>query len=326
MHEHAHDPAFLAREIRSLGLTIEGSRLAPIVEEFRAELHEVGLDAVMPRLYLSTEWGVPDGTIAIAIPFYLASDELTALQEARAGHVEGRNPSDILRYLRHEMGHVVNYAFRLHETAEWVATFGPMSHPYIEEYRPVPFSRDFVRHLPGWYAQKHPDEDWAETFAVWMTPGHDWRAEYANRPGALAKLDYCDREMAEIRQRSPHELIDDLDEDVSEVSATLDEYYGGIQGHGPHDDPGLDGSLRAVFDEPGEESAAALMRRVKTDLGVETFRWTGVFPERVGPLVDALVARADALGLTYSRERETATLLGLAAFVAVMAAGGGLDS
>ena len=25
-------------------------------------------------------------------------------------------------------------------------------------------------HLDPWYAQSHPDEDFAETFAVWLTP------------------------------------------------------------------------------------------------------------------------------------------------------------
>src|SRR5438067_2597 len=83
------------------------------------------------------------------------------------------------RYFRHEMGHVVNYAYRLYKRDDWTARFGSIDLPYEEEYAPEPFSRRFVRHLPGWYAQKHPDEDWAETFAVWLTPQRDWRADYA---------------------------------------------------------------------------------------------------------------------------------------------------
>lgn len=65
-------------------------------------------------------------------------------------------PADILRYLRHEMGHVVNYAYRLYDDGAWVERFGAITQPYVEHYRPEPFSRRFVRHLPGWYAQKHP--------------------------------------------------------------------------------------------------------------------------------------------------------------------------
>src|SRR5262249_59734479 len=97
------------------------------------------------------------------------------LGDEQTGHLEGVGRVELLRYLRHEMGHVVNYAYQLYEREDWVELFGSMTQPYEEEYRPEPFSRRFVRHLPGWYAQKHPDEDWAETFAVWMTPGLDWR-------------------------------------------------------------------------------------------------------------------------------------------------------
>ena len=153
----------------------------------------IGLTRVRPRFYLSTEWGVPFETVAIAIPFYLARPDLTALHAERVGHVEGFDRADILRYLRHEMGHVVNYAYRLYDEEEWVKQFGSITQPYVEEYRPEPFSRRYVRHLPGWYAQKHPDEDWSETFAVWMTPGLDWRKEYGGWPVAAAKLAYCER-------------------------------------------------------------------------------------------------------------------------------------
>ena len=123
------EPAFQESQpwttpIRDLGLTIAGSALEPILAEFEAELEAAGIRRVRPRFYLSTEWGVPDGTIAIAIPFYLARPELTALHAERGGHVEGGGRADILRYLRHEMGHVVNYAYRLYETEEWVEQFG----------------------------------------------------------------------------------------------------------------------------------------------------------------------------------------------------------
>ena len=190
-----HESNLWATPIRDLGLTIAGTPLQPIIEEFRDELRRAGITRVRPRFYLSTEWGVPFETIAIAIPFYLARPDLTALHAERVGLVEGFDRADILRYLRHEMGHVVNYAYRLYDEEEWVKQFGSITQPYAEEYRPEPFSRRYVRHLPGWYAQKHPDEDWSETFAVWMTPGLDWRAEYGGWPVAGAKLQYCDRVM-----------------------------------------------------------------------------------------------------------------------------------
>ena len=123
------------------------------------------------------------------------------------------------------MGHVVNYAYRLYDEEEWVKQFGSITQPYAEEYRPEPFSRRYVRHLPGWYAQKHPDEDWSETFAVWMTPGLDWRKEYSGWPVAAAKLAYCDRTMAALRDRDPMVTNVELDEDVGEIEYSLDHYY-----------------------------------------------------------------------------------------------------
>ena len=168
---------------------------------------------------------MPFETVAIAIPFYLARPDLTALHAERTGHVEGFDRADILRYLRHEMGHVVNYAYRLYDQEEWVKQFGSITQPYGEEYRPEPFSRRYVRHLPGWYAQKHPDEDWSETFAVWMTPGLDWRKEYGGWPVAAAKLAYCDRTMAALRDRDPVVTDVELDEDVGDIEYSLDQYY-----------------------------------------------------------------------------------------------------
>src|SRR5262245_34274234 len=262
--------------IRALGLSIAGTDLEHILRDFEAELARTGLRHLPPRFYLSTEWGVPFGTVAIAIPFYLARKELTDLHAERVGHVRGVGPSDILRYVRHEMGHVVNYAYRLFDREDWVKQFGPITRPYEEEYRPTPFSRRYVRHLPGFYAQKHPDEDWSETFAVWLTPGLDWRAEYAGRPVALAKLEYCDRTMAALRDRDPVVTADDLDEDVGELSYSLEQYYHRYsQGEGEFP-AGLDGALRAIFEDLGalEDAmtaaprlpAAGLIRRLERDL------------------------------------------------------------
>jgi len=315
--------------IRELGLTIAGSALEPILVGFLAELDAAGVRRVRPRFYLSTEWGVPDGTVAIAIPFYLARPDLTAFHADRAGYVEGTGRADILRYLRHEMGHVMNYAYRLHALPDWAEAFGPIEAPYEEEYRPEPFSRQYVRHLPGWYAQKHPDEDWAETFAVWMTPGLDWRAEYAEWPVALAKLRLCDRLMAERAEVDPEVTADDLDEDVSDLGQSLDEHYGGLvaaEGAAPS---GFDGMLRAIFEDLGHpESAPAdatrlpasdLLRRLEPELSASIFRWTGCFPERVRPLVRHLARRAEALDQVYRADREPSAVVAVTALLTALA-------
>ena len=189
--------------LRDLGLTIEGTPLEPVIAEFRREVEAAGLRKLRPHFYLTTQWIVHDDTIAIGIPFYLARPDLTALHAEKDGHMEGVGRPALLRYLRHEMGHVVNYAYRLYDLEDWVRLFGSMTQPYEEEYRPEPFSRRFVINLPGWYAQKHPDEDWAETFAVWMTPGLDWRSAYSGWGVALRKLEYCDRLMREFGDQEP---------------------------------------------------------------------------------------------------------------------------
>ncbi|HEV8241419.1 MAG TPA: hypothetical protein VGS57_18800 [Thermoanaerobaculia bacterium] len=310
--------------IRDLGLTIEGTPLAPVVADFLAEVDKLGL-AVRPRPYLSTEWGVPFGTVAIAMPFYLASPELTALHEERTAFVEGTDRADVLRYLRHEFGHVVNYAYCLYERPEWVELFGPIARPYREKYRPKPFSRKYVRHLPGWYAQKHPDEDWAETFAVWMTPRLDWRRDYADWSGALAKLEYCDALMKQLHAEVPAVTDEDLDEDVGTVDYSVRDFYGEIHEDGGGEPlPGLDGALRTLFEEVDETvgdalPAAALIQRLTRSLPAEIYRWTGHFPEHTRALLGQMQRRAGEMELTYAAAREQRIERGLVVLVTALA-------
>ncbi len=313
-----------ATPIRELGLTIAGTPLEPVLAEFEAELRQAGVRRLRPRFYLSTEWGVPDGTLAIAIPFYLTRADLTALHAERVGHVEGTSRADILRYLRHEMGHVVNYAYRLYEQEEWVKLFGSIAQPYKEEYRPDAFSPRFVQHLPGWYAQKHPDEDWAETFAVWMTPNRDWRAEYAYAPVALAKLNYCDRTMTALADREPLTTAVDLDEDVGQLAYTPEDYYRSLDAGEKGKLPGLDGALRTIFDETpagtkGRRPAAELVRRLELLLLANVYRWTGHFPERARLLLRHLAARAEQLSLTYPEDQESEATVALTTLVTALA-------
>jgi hypothetical protein len=322
------EASLLSTPIRNLGLSIAGTRLEPILTEFERELQRAGLRRVRPRFYLSSEWGVPFGTVAVAIPFYLARPELTDLHAHHVGHVEGFNRADILRYLRHEMGHVVNYAYRLYDHQEWVKHFGSITQPYREDYRPEPFSRRHVRHLPGWYAQKHPDEDWAETFAVWMTPGKDWRADYGGFPDALRKLEYCDRKMAALAEQEPVVTAADLDEDVGELGLSLEQFYTS-QSLGPVDfPPGLDGALRSIFEDLNapestatgpRQPASALIRRLERDLTADVYRWTGHFPERTRLLVRYLAGRADQLGQVYDEANELAAAVALTTLVTALA-------
>jgi hypothetical protein len=318
--------------LRDLGLTIRGTPLEKVLQDFQRELKRRRLTRVEPTFYLSTEWGVPFGTVSIAIPFYLARTDLTKLHAERGGLVEGAGPADILRYLRHEMGHVLNYAYKLYEESEWIRHFGDINQAYVEEYRPQPFHPDYVRHLPGWYAQKHPDEDWAETFAVWLTPDFDWRRRYAAAAVALAKLEYCDRIIDILRGRETLVREEELDEEVGAIGSSLDDFY---QEHVP---PGGDvppevddalqtlfGALPAAVDPSAQErrSAAVLIRRLEHTLAAEVFRWTAYFPEHTRVLLRRLAERAGILRLVYPAEREADATVALTAFVTALALSSG---
>ena len=294
--------------LRNLGLTIRGTPLEGILQEFLRELEQRRLTGVEPKFYLSTEWGVPFGTVSIAIPFYLARSDLTKLHAERGGLVEGSGPADILRYLRHEMGHVINYAYKLYEEAEWVRLFGNVNQEYVEEYRPQPFHPDYVRHLPGWYAQKHPDEDWAETFAVWLTPDLEWRRRYAGSPAALAKLEYCDRTLNLLRGREPLVQEEELDEDVASIGSSLDDYYqehaAGRRRCSAGNRRRFANDFRRLAGPRGLVGSGASFCRCThptpgTYVGDRGVPLDGVFPEHTRVLLRRLAERAEALHLIY---------------------------
>jgi hypothetical protein len=320
-----HEDKLKATPIRELGLSIAGSRLEPVVMRFLAEVEQAGVKRFRPHLYLSTEWGVPFGTISIAIPFYLAWPRLTELHEKRTGYVEGTSDADILRYLRHEMGHVVNYAYRLYERPDWLGQFGSITQPYQDDYRPEPFSHRYVRHLPGWYAQKHPDEDWAETFAVWMTPGRDWESEYKDWPVALGKLRYCQETMRQRADQEPAVRTTELDEAADDIPYPLEGLY---QERTASIEPRLllDGDLRSIFDDLAQKGAsgpsrpaADLVRSMERELIIDIYRWTGHFPERTRWLLRHLAERAQRLGLTYPEARERIAMMALTTMVTTLA-------
>jgi hypothetical protein len=309
-------------------LTIQGTELEPVLAAFERELERAGIHGLKPVFYLSNEWGVPFGTIAIGIPFYLANADLIAVQAERVGHLEGVGRVDLLRYLRHEMGHVVNYAYQLYDRSDWIAHFGAMTQPYLDDYHPQPFSRRFVRHLPGWYAQKHPDEDWAETFAVWLTPGRDWRAEYAGFPDALAKLEFCDHIMAMLRDCDPLVTATKRDDDVDQLRGSIERHYENEADEAVPMPPGLDGALRAIFEDYDVQEAAdavarvpahALIMLLEPELLADVFRWTGHFPERTRRLLRHMAERARVLNQVYAIDREIAATVAVTTLVTALA-------
>src|SRR5207244_9261551 len=108
-----------------------------------------------------------------------------------------------MQLMRHEAAHAYSYAYHLQRKKKWQRTFGHTSREGTPDtYRPRPFSRNYVVHLDDWYAQSQSDEDFAETFAVWLTPGLDWRKQYAGWK-ALKKLEYVDELMRSLARPPP---------------------------------------------------------------------------------------------------------------------------
>jgi hypothetical protein len=307
--------ALLGRRISELGLQIRGSRVERLVDELYKELAARSI-SFRPPVYLSDQWGCPDGTPLIGVPFYLVDQRLERLESEMSGSVEDNDES--MRYLRHECGHAINYAFKFYERKDWQRTFGSFSLPYRERYRADPFSRAHVRHILGWYAQKHPDEDFAETFAVWLTPGLDWHAEYAGWP-ALEKLEYVDGLMVEIRELAP-EVAPPTAEDlpVELMHYTVAEHYKSDWATIPIGDARqFDADLRRIFasaaDAPRGMSAAEFIEQHYREILVRLSYWTGEPPVVVRSLLDHLIIRARTLGLRASG-LEAATLIELTAF------------
>ncbi len=305
----------LARRISDLGLSIRGTLVETLVAQLYEELAAVGV-AFRPPVYLSDQWGCPDDTPLIGVPFYLADPRLSRIEEEEAVEVEGE--LDVMRYLRHEAGHALNYAYRLYDRADWRETFGPYSRPYRERFRVDPLSRAYVRHILGWYAQKHPDEDFAETFAVWLTPGTNWRERYAGWP-ALAKLEYMDRVMREVGGTTPAVLVPSPDDlPVESMHYTVEDHYRDSESKLPlEDERHFDGDLRTIFADAdsGEERERAdhFVRAHRREIVRRIAYWTGEGTAMVRRFVDLLADRAKELGLRV-RDREASTLIELTAF------------
>jgi hypothetical protein len=288
-----------------LGVEIEGSELAPRVEGLYAALAERGI-SLRPRCYLGDEWLSPDGVPAIAIPFYLAHPRLKQLELHQMLEVEGGTPEWCDKLLFHECGHAIDHAYRFSHRRAWREVFGdPASDYHPEVYRPRPYSRAYVRHLPNWYAQAHPDEDFAETFAVWLAQKPEvWSAQYAGWK-AREKLEYIDKLMREAMRKKPRVTGGRVIADASKLKKTLARHYAARRKLWATDYPDFyDADLRKIFGEltPGDETAARFMKRFRRQIVAAVVNWTGEPKYTVDGLAAKLIARANALNLGTPRD------------------------
>ena len=217
------DEELLNKRFCDLRLSLRNTMVERHWRDVQNDLNRRGI-RFRPHLWLSEEWFSPDGVPGIAVPFYMAHPRLMRLERHFMGEVEGGNANWLTRILRHEAGHALDNAFRLRRRKEWRRTFGNPSRPYPDVYRPRPASLDYVLHLGHWYAQSHPTEDFAETFAVWLKPNSDWRRSYASWP-AWEKLRYVDELMRQLATEPPRVTSRAHIEPLGRNPRTLAEHY-----------------------------------------------------------------------------------------------------
>ena len=303
------DEALLAQRFCDLNLKLAGSRLEQRLKRVYGELERRGI-GFRPHMWLAEEWFSPDGIPGIAVPFYLAHPRLERLERQMMHQVEGGNTNWLLRILRHEAGHAIDTAYRLRYRRRWREIFGPASLPYPERYRARPGSRRYVHHLGDWYAQSHPTEDFAETFAVWLKPNSDWRRSYESWP-ALEKLQFVDELMQQVRGTTPsvrnRSHIEPLDEDRRTLAEHYEEKLARYRHFRRSDADDL--LLRVFTSRPTRASApraSALLREGKPQLVASVAREADVDRYTVYQVLRQAIARAGELGLHLRASRRDA--------------------
>jgi Putative zinc-binding metallo-peptidase len=313
------DDKLLEVRLCDLGVTIEGTELEQRIAEIGAELDARGL-AFRPHYWLSDEWFTPDDVPGIAIPFYLGHPRLAKLEAAQMLEVEGGDPESCLMILRHEAGHAIDNAFLLRRRPRRRRLFGTPATPYPEYYTPKPYSKSFVQHLDHWYAQSHPDEDFAETFAVWLDPRSMWSTRYAGWP-ALRKLEYMDRLMRDLTGRKPVVTTRRQVDPLAKLRKTLREHYRKKREHYGLDHPDFyESDLRKLFSDSPQyaknASAVRFVRKIRKEVRGTVASFTDSYQYTIDQLIEGIIERCRDLNLRLT-ESEEATKIDFMLFLTV---------
>jgi hypothetical protein len=307
--ERFDDAALLRMRFRDLGLKTSGSPLHTEVLGLGAELERRGI-RFKPHFWFSTDWFSPDGVPGIAVPFFLGHPRLLRLERRMLGEAEGSNRRWRQRLFRHELGHAVDTAFGLRRRRDWQSVFGRAGVPYSRDYTVRPGSKDYVLHLEHWYAQSHPTEDFAETFAVWLQPKMRWRTEYAGWP-ALAKLEFVDGLMAELAGRKPSKRDRSFIAPITDNNRTLAEHYRRRAYLSDGREQRFDAWLTEVFAPRTAAAPAAIAAHrflidVKPQLTRALLHRTRVHPYLAFQVLRAVRRRASRLDLTLRGSQRSA--------------------
>jgi len=297
------DEELLQQKMSDLHVRIKGSGVEKLIHQLYRELEAKGIK-FRPHFWLSDEWYTPDGVAGCAIPFYMVHERLARLELNQMLEVEGGTPEWCMRILRHECGHAIDNAFRLRRRRIRQQAFGLSSQRYPDAYTPRPYSKSFVQHLDFWYAQSHPDEDFAETFAVWLTPGSPWRERYSGWR-ALRKLECLETMMTDLRTRTPPVLIRKRVDALPHLNRTLASHYATKRERYGLEHPDVyDRDLRRLFatrsNSHNHRSAASFLRRVRKEVRRKVATWTGLYQYTIDQVFDDIIDRCRELDLTVS--------------------------
>ena len=286
------DDRLLEWRLCDLHLQIKGTQLARYIKQLHRELEAHQL-LFRPHFWLSDDWYSPDGVSGVAIPFYMAHPRLAKLEQNQMLEVEGGTEDSCLRILRHEAGHAIENAYRLRRKPRRQKLFGKTSKPYPDCYLPKPYSKSFVLHLDMWYAQSHPDEDFAETFAVWLASGSDWRERYAGWP-ALKKLEYIDSLMKELVGVPPPVISKQRVDPLQSLRKTLREHYHQKRKQYGLDYPNFyDRDLRRLFSNSPEYkthlAAASFIRHFRKEVRRKVADWTGEYQYTIDQVLKDMI-------------------------------------
>jgi len=312
------DEQLLGVRMCDLKLSLAGTEIEQRIEKVNNELDARGL--VRPHYYISDEWFTPDGVPGIAVPFYLAHPRLARLELAQMLEIEGGDEKTSLKILRHEAGHAIDNAYQLRRMPTRRRLFGTPATPYPEYYLPKPYSKSFVQHLDHWYAQSHPDEDFAETFAVWLDPRSMWSTRYAGWP-ALRKLEYMDRLMRDLTGRKPVVTTRRQVDPLAKLRKTLREHYRKKREHYGLDHPDFyESDLRKLFSDSPQyaknASAVRFVRKIRKEVRGTVASFTDSYQYTIDQLIEGIIERCRDLNLRLT-ESEEATKIDFMLFLTV---------